>query len=207
MLGSFLNAIDVPYRGSLEAGIIFEDDRLAEALEDVRVSCFRQKALQSGVDMSTFGDRLRDLIASRCGGNSAQFAQDIGISEDHLGALKREPFPVTNPSARLLGRLAARLSVSISYLLGESDTCDPIWVESNDSWRQWIQETPGLDAKRSLEVRDEWRKSYKESLRSEVVSSASYRRKCPPMKKMDWDKSYKQSANAKSKKTTGELPF
>lgn len=207
MLGSFLNAIDVPYRGTLDSGITLVESLLEEALKNVRVSYYRQKPLENGVDMSNFGDRLRDLITSRCGGNGAHFAQDVGISNDYLEALKREPFAVTNPSARLLGRMAVRLSVKIAYLLGESDDCDPAWVESNATWRQWVLETTGLDAKRTLQVKDAWRKSYRENLRTDTPTSVSYRQKHTPMSLMDWDKAYKKILNVKSKNTSGDLPF
>lgn len=205
MLGSFLNAIDVPYKGSLATGIALDQSAIVAALQEVRISFFRQKALSSGADMSDFGARLSDLIVSRCGGNFQQFASDVGISLDYLTALRTEHFLVANPSARLLGRIAARLSVRISYILGESDDCDPIWVESNDSWRKWIQVTPGLDAKRTLQVRDDWRQRYRENLREQTASRTSFRSRSNAMSQPDWQRAYDKAKGPTKDSSNGSL--
>ena len=81
-----------------------------------------------------FGERLRHLINDRTSGGYAAFADDIGIGLGYGNAMMEEPFTVSNPSARLLMRMSARLSVSVGYLLGESPQVDPIITESKASW-------------------------------------------------------------------------
>ena len=207
MLGSFLNATDVPYEGSLDNKISFDVQSLAEALKIVRGAYFKQKALAQRVDMSGFGDRLKELIAVRYNNKESEFAGAVGISKYFLEKLEDEPFAVINPSAQLLGRLANSLDVKVSYLLGEDDDCDSIWVESNNSWRAWIRETEGLDANRVLEIRDDWRREYRENRRIESVSTASHRKKRVSMAAKDWDKRYQARQNVGAKSTSGEFEF
>jgi len=63
-----------------------------------------------------------------------------------------EPFAVSNPSVRLLKRMALRLGERVGYLIGESEESDPIWIDSHASWRSWIDKTTGVDAATALKV-------------------------------------------------------
>src|SRR6266478_8365735 len=106
--GSFLRACDVPYTGSLDRKVTFDAAEFESALRTVRRTCFRHHALYRGTNGADFGRRLRSLIDDRCG-SSQSFAEDLGVSFEHLQALMEEPFAVTNPSARLLRRMSVLL--------------------------------------------------------------------------------------------------
>lgn len=191
MIGSFICAIDIQYSGTLDTGIAFNPEDLQTALKKIKTLYFRRRAMDRGLNMDSFGARLKRLIDDRCGGDYIQFSSDLGISLTYLHNLMREPFSVSNPSARLLGRLAVRLGERIAYLLGESEENDPIWIESNTSWRQWINNTTGIDARDALELRDQWRHTYRAALRNQD-SAASFRSSVKPMRDIDWDKLYQK---------------
>lgn len=197
MSGSFLRAVDVPYSGSLEAGIRLNQEKILNALREIRGIHFRHRALYRGLTSTTFGSRLKRLIDDRCGGNYPQLAEELGISLTYLLALMNEPFEVSNPSARLLIRLAARLGERVAYLLGESDEVDPIWLESNAAWHQWIEGGTGIDAKLAFDLRNEWRNEYHLLRREHQASSASFRSKVRLMKVSDWDKEYQKISKGK----------
>ena len=209
MTGSFIQAIDIHYDGTLESGISFEPKRLQEALASIRIAYFRQKAQTRSADTRKVGERLADLIAHRCS-NKLQLALDVGISQDYLDVLLSEPFAVANPSAVILSRIASRLDVKVSYLLGESDDADLVWVESNVAWRKWIDESVVIDAKQALKVRDEWRASYKEALRGVALTTTSHRAHGPQrvaMSVVDWERAYKKLRGEKNKPTSQESLF
>jgi len=197
MSGSFLRAVDVPYSGSLEAGVRLNQEKILSALKEIRGIHFRHRALYRGLTSTTFGSRLKRLIDDRCSGNYPQLADDLGISLTCLLALMNEPVEVSNPSARLLTRLAARLGERISYLLGESEEVDPVWLESNASWHEWIEGRTGIDAKLAFELRDKWRNEYHLLRREHQASSASFRSKVKLMKVADWDKEYQKISGGK----------
>ncbi|HWY69464.1 MAG TPA: helix-turn-helix transcriptional regulator [Terriglobales bacterium] len=190
MIGSFLHTIDIAYSGSLETGVSFDTSELRTSLAAIRKAYFRHRALYRGINSDAFGSRLRKLIDDRCG-DYEHFAADLGISLSYLHNLMEEPFAVSNPSARLLQRMALRLGERVAYLIGESEESDPVWVESNASWRSWIDKTPGLDARTALRMRDEWRQEYSTSRREEQTS-ASFRKPTLLMREPDWDKRYRQ---------------
>src|SRR5439155_14869768 len=100
MIGSFIQAKDVKYSGSLQTGIVFDSDELRDALGEIRKMYFRHRALYRGMNGDAFGGRLRKLIDDRCG-DYEQFAQDTGISLSYLDNLMEEPFAVSNPSIKL----------------------------------------------------------------------------------------------------------
>ncbi|HEY4050330.1 MAG TPA: hypothetical protein VGM27_25990 [Acidobacteriaceae bacterium] len=156
MSGSFINAVDVNYTGSLETEITFDPIDLKSALESIRPQYFRHRALYRNLNGNSFGSRLRKLIDDRAG-DYRLFADELGVSLSYLQVLMEEPFVVSNPSARLLKRMATRLGTSVAFLIGESEETDPVWVESNASWRRWIDNTPNVDAATALSMRDEWR--------------------------------------------------
>jgi transcriptional regulator with XRE-family HTH domain len=136
-----------------------------------------------------FGARLRKLIDER-GGDYDHFAADLGIGLSYLHTLMDEPFAVSNPSAQLLKRIALRLGERVAYLIGESEENDPVWVESNLSWRSWA-DTPGIDSATALRMRDQWRDEHAANRREER-STASFRTPTRLMRKADWDKQYRQ---------------
>jgi len=160
MLGSFIRTTDITYQGSLQSQIAFDEGKLREALKTIRQFHFRSAALYRGMNGDGFGRRLRGLIDDRCNADYIQFAGDIGVSLLYLHKMMDEPFLVANPSARLLKRIAHRLGERVSFLLGEAEENDPIWLESNASWRSWIENTSGLDATVALRMRDDWRHDY-----------------------------------------------
>jgi hypothetical protein len=112
-----------------------------------------------------------------------------------------EQLSVTNPSGRLLKRMATRLGTSVGYLLGEAEDSDPIWLESNAAWRQWVDSTPEVNASVALAVRDEWRHEF--HLNRSELSTVSFRKSNKALSKVDWDARYQnrpeiQTQTAKS---------
>lgn len=118
MSGSFLQAIDVEYSGTLESGIVFDGHDVVRALTEIRKTYFRHRALFRGMNGNDFGDRLRKLMDGRSG-DYIGVASDLGINLLYLESLMTEPFAVSNPSARLLRRMGLLLNVSVGYLLGK----------------------------------------------------------------------------------------
>jgi transcriptional regulator with XRE-family HTH domain len=144
-----------------------------------------------------FGKRLRKLIEERSG-DYCQLAEELGVSLAYLHAMMDEQFAVSNPSARLLKRISARLGTTVGFLIGESEEADPIWVESNDSWRKWVN-TSKLDAKIAIDLRDEWRHEY--NMNRAEQTTASFRKSFKALSEVDWDKRYQQ--RAKKAETNG----
>jgi len=192
MLGSFIRTRDITYLGDLDSRVTFDIDKLREALTEVRHLFFRHRALYKGLNGDVFSSRLRNLIDARSG-DYEQFAEDIGISLGYLHKLMEEPFLVSNPSARLLGRMAWRLGESVAYLLGEAEESDPVWIESHASWRSWIDKMygQGIEPAIALKMRDDWRHEYAVD-RREQRSSTSFRKPTRLMQESDWDKCYRQ---------------
>jgi transcriptional regulator with XRE-family HTH domain len=195
MTGSFVRAIDIKYSGSLDAAIRFDREEFLRALQDIRKLHFRHRALYHGLNSDAFGSRLRRLVDDRSGAY-VQFADDLGISLDYLHTLMQEPFSVSNPSARLLNRIATLLGTRVGYLLGESGETDPIWVESNASWRKWIDASAGIDAGTAIQMRDKWRDAYQMARRTRELSTTSFRNNPKLMEVKDWDKQYQDAAKA-----------
>jgi hypothetical protein len=197
MLGSFISTHDIIYSGSLESGIEFDVEMFRKSLREVRQYYFRIRAFYRGINGDAFGQRLRKLIDSRCAGDFPQFAADIGISHFYLQKLVDEPFTVSNPSSRLLLRMAHRLGERVGFLLGESEETDAVWIQSNTSWRAWIDSTPGIEASVAVGIRDDWRNDYAMNRREKksLTSSASFRNtaQVTAMKQIDWDKLYQAS--------------
>jgi transcriptional regulator with XRE-family HTH domain len=207
MLGSFVQAIDIPYSGDLKTRINFDEEKLKAALRDIKSSHFRCHALYRGMNGDGFGKRLRKLIDDRCNGGYNQFACDIGISSRYLHKIMDEPFIISNPSALLLRRMAHRLGERASFLLCEEQDSDPVWAESNASWRSWIEKTPGLDAQIVLRLRDEWRNDYAAEKRERQATNISFRKSSHLMRETDWDKQYQKliKVDAKTQKQASFL--
>lgn len=196
MLGSFVRAIDVTYTGNLETGITLPRDKVLDALKQIRRLHFRHRALYRGAKKDAFGDRLRRLIDDRCLTDYAQCAYDLGISLDYLHTLMNEPFSVSNPSGKLLARIARLLSTQVGYLVGEAEEADPVWIASMASWRQWIAKTTGIDAGVAHQLQDKWCDEYRTQTRARDPSVTSFRSAPQIMKEEDWDARYQQVVKA-----------
>jgi len=187
MTGSFINAVDVVYKGSLKEGIQIDENKLQAAFEKIKKLYFRHRAFFKSINGNEFGKRLRNLVDARAG-DHLHFAEDIGISHSYLIAMMEEEVIVSNPSLRLLKRMAKVLNVPVGHLIGESKEVDPIWVLSHASWKEWI-ESSKIDARIADELKNEWRHEY--SSNRPEPSLTSYRKTIPAMKVTDWDFRYK----------------
>lgn len=199
MLGSFVNAIDISYSGELSKRIALDEEKLRNALQEIRNQYFRTQALYRGMNGDGFGKRLRKLVDDRCNGEQKQFATDIGVSLLYLHKMMDEPFIISNPSALILRRIAHRLGERVAFLLGEEEENDPVWLDSNASLRSWVNKTPGLDAQIIFRMRDEWRDEYALDKREKQASSKSFRKSMRLMREADWDKRYQKALRAEEK--------
>jgi transcriptional regulator with XRE-family HTH domain len=198
MLGSFVRAIDITYEGTLESLIKIPREELLKALQEIRRIYFRHRAFYKKAHDEAFGNRFKRLIVDRCSGNYIQCADDLGITLDYLHALMEEPFSVSNPSARLLDRIAIRLSTRVSYLLGELEETDPVVVASNASWRKWVDEGVGIDASIALQMLDKWNDDHHRTQRTRGdISVTSFRTAAKLMQVKDWDQLYQTTTKAK----------
>ena len=191
MSGSFIQACDVEYSGTLESGVEFEREEIVRALSQIRKTCFTHKALFRGMNGNEFGERLRKLIDDRSG-DYIGFAANLGVNRLYLDSLMAEPFAVSNPSARLLKRISALLNVSVGYLLGETFETDPALRESLGTWNNWVESTPGLDAGVANRIKKEWQDEYGRGKKEAAVGVASLRSTNGAMHVGDWDKRYQQ---------------
>jgi hypothetical protein len=193
MLGSFVRAIDVNYDGALDSTLRIPRDELLKALAQIRRLCVRQRAFCHAPSNEPLGARLKKLIVDRCGGDYIPFADDVGITNEYLHVLMEEPLTVANPGAILLDRIAKRLCTTIGYLLGESEITDPVYVQSNASWRKWADATSGLDLAIGLKIRDQWCENHLASARSRGEASVTSFRKQPKVMEVnDWDQLYRR---------------
>jgi hypothetical protein len=193
MLGSFIYAEDIEYSGTLQSRISIDLTRLRGAFGKIRECYFRHRAFYRSLNGEGFGTRLRRLIECRCNGDFQHFAADIGVSLFYIHKLMDEPLGVSNPSVRLLKRIAHRLGEPVSFLLGEAEANDPLWIGSNASWHSWIERTEGsIEAKVAVQIRREWRDQYAMSRRDQL-SVASFRESNLHMDEKDWDKLYQKS--------------
>jgi transcriptional regulator with XRE-family HTH domain len=191
MSGSFIKTTDITFSGSLNEGIAFNHDDFRKALREIRQKYFRFRALFKGINGADFGDRLRRLIDKRSA-NYETFADDIGVSLSYVHALMDEHPSVTNPSLRLLKKIATVLGESVAYLIGESEEADPIWTESKATWHTWATTTSGLDAALALRIKDNWCDQYR--ARKSQPAMASFRRNLHALSKGDWDSRYREEA-------------
>ena len=188
MSGSFVNAIDVPYSGSLKGQVLLDLNAVKEAFDGIRKEHFRLRALYKNTDGNAFGPRLRKLINERCG-DYRQLASELGISVSYLNALMEEQFTISNPSARLLRRMAVRLGATVGYLIGDSEETDPIYVETHASFMRWINSSE-VDAKIAWSVRAEWRQEY--GMNRSELTTASFRKSFTALTEVDWDQRYQR---------------
>ena len=196
MLGSFIRSTDVEYSGSLATTVDFNESAFKEALREIRKLYFRLKVLYRNMNGNEFGERLRHLINDRTSGGYAAFADDIGIGLGYGNAMMEEPFTVSNPSARLLMRMSARLSVSVGYLLGESPQVDPIITESKASWLRWLKDSPNINGALAVEIWEDWEEQVGYA-RAASVGSARNLTGRTAMKVTDWDRGYQKKEKTK----------
>jgi hypothetical protein len=93
--------------------------------------------------------------------------------------------------------MAALLSVSVGYLLGETRDADPIWVDSEGSWHSWMRENSGVEASLAVEVWDQWKHEYYPPAFGPSI--VSFRELQKPMIVVDWDKRYQALLKTKAK--------
>ena len=192
--GSFLMAQDVNFSGTLKTGVTFDLDRFHEALHWIKRTVIMQHALFGSSKQAEFGRRFRKLLDDRVGDYST-FANELGISLSYLHSLMDEPFPMTNPSGRLLQRMSHRLGVSISYLLGEDSEMDPVYAESVANWNRWLANSSGLDETVANGVRASWEQEHIRSTK-EAAIGASHRNKHVVLTVTDWDRRYQEALRA-----------
>ncbi len=189
MTGSFINAVNIEYEGTLSTGITFKEDELSSAIRGIRWAHFRRQAFYKGQNGHDFGERLRKLINERRG-DYEEFANDLGINLLYLHALMQEPFNVSNPSIKLLQRMAALLGESVGYLIGESEQADAVWTDSQASFRAWLESNPHLPVGNVFQMRDQWRQDYR--LNKTQPVSVSSRKPAAPMTVSSWDRLYRE---------------
>jgi transcriptional regulator with XRE-family HTH domain len=187
--GSFIRGIDIQYTGTLDRGIRFDEAKLRVAFTEIRQMHYQLRALYKNLNGHGFGNRIRKLVDERWG-DYPKAAADLGISLPYLHVLIEEPLRVSNPSALLLSRMAHLFGEKVGYLLGDAEDSDPIWVESQASWRAWINNTPNREASIALSIRDEWRTSYR--LERAPENSSSFRRTKKPLRETDWERRYQE---------------
>jgi len=190
MTGSFINAANIEYEGILSSGLGFREEDLKGALRAIRLAHFRRQAFYGRLNGHDFGERLRKLINER-GGDYEKFSDDVGINLSYLHALMQEPFNVSNPSIKLLKRIAALLGESVGYLIGESERADPVWIASQVSFGAWVEANPNLPVGRAFQMRNRWRDEY--HLNKTQPISVSFRKSTEPMTVGDWDRLYRES--------------
>jgi transcriptional regulator with XRE-family HTH domain len=188
MLGSFVKRIDIKFVGSLRTGIKFNADELSTAFREVRRLYIQNRFLFKNINGIGFGERLRKSIDARSG-DYLRFAEQLGVNISYLNAMMDEHPSVSNPSIRLLKKMAAILQEDVGFLIGESEEADAIWIDSKISWHAWATETPGLDAGLAITMRDEWRDDYRSQKAQPSISS--FRKPVQAMQKTDWDTLYK----------------
>jgi transcriptional regulator with XRE-family HTH domain len=189
MTGSFAHALDVPYVGTLDDQITFDEEKLRSALHDIRRIHFTHRAYYSGIKQDGFGARLADLVKDHAG-DYRQFAEDIGVALSYVLSMMSEPLIVSNPSSQLLLRMARRLGVSAGYLLGESPDVDSIMSESKANWLAWLRQNDSLNTSIAVEILDEWRGEYQRTRTLATVKS--FRSIEQPVSTVDWDKRYQR---------------
>ena len=192
MLGSFIRSTDVEYSGSLATTVDFDESEFKAALREIKKLYFALQALYKNMNGNEFGKRLRLLIDDRIG-DYRMFADDIGVGLGYVKAMMEELFTVSNPSARILMRMSARLNVSVGYLLGESPQVDPVITESKASWLQWLKSSSGINGVLAVEIWEDWEKEVSYA-RSPSVGSARNLTGKTAMKAANWERRYQEKA-------------
>lgn len=203
--GSLLHAIDVTFTGSLQTGIRYDREEFRRALGWIQRNYFLQLPLYQHLNGHEFGDRLRHLLEKRVT-NHSDFAAKLGVARHYLDVLAHESFVVSNPSARVLKRLGVLLGVSVGYLLGESKDADPVWIQSQACWRNWIR-TPSVEAGLAYELKEEWEAEYMRKTGQREPSYASHRNEISPREEKDWDIEYQKRLSRVAPERNGQTKF
>ena len=182
MSGSFLQSWDITYMGSIENGIKFDEAAFVIGLGEIRKLYFIHQALFGGIAPSGFGERMQRLVDDRVG-NRTRFAEQVGIGPNYLEAMFTEPLAVCNPSAMLLLMMAKVLNVSVAHLLWETGVDDATFASSMASWKAWVSETDGLDARTALAIRENWAEEYQLHRYANATSNRNVR----VFMKSDWN--------------------
>ena len=191
MLGSFVKSFDIPYTGSLEEGIFFDEEEFVRALRAIVKLHYRHGALYSSMNGNNFGPRLKKLVDERALDNKS-FAEELGVSLDYVQAMMVEPISISNPSARLLERMSILLGESVGFLLGEKQQDDAIYRESKETYNAWVRESEEtVDARTAAEIFDQWKAEY--FARKVESSPISLRNEVRPMQKADWDEMFQHA--------------
>jgi transcriptional regulator with XRE-family HTH domain len=200
MVGSFLSAIDIPYEGSLDLGIVLKSEEIRGAIREIRRIHFKHRAFHRWIEQDGFGARLADLIKDHAGDYQG-FAEDVGVSLSYVLAMMNEPLTVSNPSSQLLLRMADRLGVSAAYLLGESPEFDNVMSESKANWFAWLRGNTTLNPQAAVEVLDEWRDEYQRT--QTLATVKSFRAIERPISVIEWNERYE----ARKRKRTDNGQF
>lgn len=203
--GSLIHARDITINGSLESGIRFDHDEFKHALQWVQQNYFSQFPLYQNMNGHGFGDRLGQLLEKRVS-NRGEFAAKLGVAQQYLDVMTHESFVVSNPSARLLKRLCVLLGVSVGYLLGDSKEADPVWIDSEASWRKWTR-TPGIEAGLANDIREDWEAQYLLKAGQLEPGYASYRNEIFPRREKDWDIEYQKRAKRVPEERDDQAPL
>jgi transcriptional regulator with XRE-family HTH domain len=202
MKGSFLRATNVSFKGTLETKIEFDAAELRSAFETVRSLYFRHHGVYRSLNDGGFGERLTKLVKERSGGY-VLFSEELGISLPYLQTLMEEHLVTSNPSAQLLRRMALRLGTTVGYLLGETGETDPTWIESQASWKRWIDNNPTVPACTAVALQEEWLHEHR--LAQNQQTTASFRKSKGPVTEGDWKERYTRKIKRGNANGTGQL--
>ena len=205
MLGSFIRCTDVVYSGNLTTSVDFDELQIKEALQEIRKLYIKIQALHGHRNGNKFGERLRQLINERIADYTA-FADDIGVSVGYLNAMMDEPFTVSNPSARILQRMSARLQVRVGYLLEEAPKVDPVITESRASWHQWLKGSPNINGALVVEIWEDWKEQVSYA-RAPSVGSARNLTGKTAMKVKDWESRYQKKERTRGNGSQRSMEF
>jgi transcriptional regulator with XRE-family HTH domain len=190
MTGSYLSAMDVPASGSLQTKVEFDEQVLKEKLKTIRKQIFEMRAYYTNLDDNVLAIRLKALLESR-DLSTVELAERIGVRADYVDALSKEHIIVSNPSVRILRRIARQLNVPTSFLVGEE--YDEFWNESRAAWYRWLQKTNRLEGEVAVKIWEDWENEYAQYI--QVVgepSRISQRAQCPVMDERSWDERYQK---------------
>jgi transcriptional regulator with XRE-family HTH domain len=81
MTGSFIKSFDLPYDGSLEKGISFDERKFIDHVRSIIKLHCRHAALYSAVNGNDFGPRLKKLIDERIR-DYKTFAEELGLTSN-----------------------------------------------------------------------------------------------------------------------------
>ena len=189
MTGSYVRAFDMAFEGSLKDRISFDHGVLKEHLKRVRVEHFQLRAYYKGMNGNVFREHLETLLHSR-GVDAPKLAERIGSSVEYVEAMCRENIAISNPSIRLLKRIARQFDVSVSYLVEEKQP-DHVLEDSERAWRSWLSERADVDGRIAVRIWNDWKENY--ALNVQVHGAATekaHRLTLESMSAAAWDRKY-----------------